>query len=149
MLEMANITIELEIPINASKKNVWQAIIEVDSWWLADFRAIPDSRIKLEPGAGGRLYETGSDGAEGLWYTITGFYPEQSLELVGNLRPEHGGPAISMLKLTLLEKNEVTVLQVSDCLFGCVNPKTQNNIYVGWKQLFSEGLKKVVEMTGA
>ena len=146
MKEMNSVQIELEVSIQAPRARVWGAIInEVGSWWHPDFYAIPGATITLEPRAGGRLYEKNPDGAEGLWYTVTAINPERILELVGHLRPEYGGPATSLLKLSLGEKDGVTKLAITDTLFGSIDENTRKNIGTGWQQLFEEGLKAYLE----
>ncbi len=146
MSDVNAIQVALVVKINASKERVWEVIIqEIGSWWHSDFYAIPDSKILLEPHVGGRLYEKSESGAEGLWYTVTGFYPHSAIEFVGHLRPEFGGPATSLLKLALTEENGVATLQISDALFGAVDENTRKNIDSGWKTLFEEGLKRHVE----
>jgi uncharacterized protein YndB with AHSA1/START domain len=146
MSELTSIKIEIEVNIRQTKQKVWDILTDkMDHWWLPDYKALDDSTVILELGAGGRLYEKTESGAEGLWYTVTNIAPNQSLEFVGHLRPEYGGPATSLLKLSLNGNADQTVLNISDALFGQVNEKTKNSIHSGWKHLFEEGLKKYVE----
>lgn len=146
MSDLKTFQVELEIKINAPQKRVWLAIInDTGKWWLQDFHAIANSEVILEPKVGGRLYEKSKDGSEGLWYMVTGFYPERSIEFTGHLRPEFGGPATTLLKLALTEKNGVTKLQISDSVFGDVDENMHKNIDGGWRQLFEDGLKAYVE----
>lgn len=146
MTDVHSIQIEVEVSINASKERVWDGLVNnIGGWWLKDFYAIPNSKIVLEPRVGGRLYEQNKEGAEGLWYMVTSVYPNQSMEFTGHLRPEYGGPATSLLKLSLSEENGTTKLRISDALFGDVDEKTKGNIEDGWRQLFGDGLKVFVE----
>ncbi len=57
--------IELEIPIEASRERVWNALVDdTGEWWPKDFYVTADPRpITLEAKAGGRLFERGSEGA--------------------------------------------------------------------------------------
>jgi DNA-binding transcriptional ArsR family regulator len=146
MSELTSISIELEIQISKPHEKVWDTLInEIDRWWLPDFHALGDSTVILEAHAGGRLYEKTVSGSEGLWYTVTSVSPNQLLELAGHLRPAYGGPATSLLRLSVEGKDDQTVLIIHDSLFGAVNENTHNSIRSGWKQLFEEGLKKYIE----
>jgi len=146
MPNLNSIQVEVEITINKSKQHVWDAIInETGSWWHKDFYAIENSKIILEAFAGGRLYEKADNGNEGLWYVVSAIYPADSIEFVGHLRPEYGGPATSLLKLSLSENNQVTTLRISDSLFGVVDEANKQSVDSGWKLLFTDGLKKYLE----
>ena len=58
---------DFSISINASRQRVWKGLTEqVGDWWLPDFHMLgPDSLVRLEPRAGGRLYEH-SDAGDGF-----------------------------------------------------------------------------------
>lgn len=143
---MRSIAIKESIEIKAPVAKVWEALIkDIGSWWHSDFYAIPGSEIKLEPHVGGRLFEKAADGSEGLWYSVNGFYPEQSIEMAGFLRPEYGGPSTSLLKLSLEARGDVTVLHIDDAIFGVIGAKTEGSVAAGWRTLFGDGLKKYVE----
>ena len=68
--------------------------------------------------------------------------PEQSLHLVGFMAPEWGGPATTMLELSLEETDSGTVLVVRDALFGQVTESAAKSLEEGWGRLFGEGLKQ-------
>ncbi|KAA3616837.1 MAG: hypothetical protein D8M58_17700 [Calditrichaeota bacterium] len=146
MQVLKNIQINVQIPINKSKREVWDALLnDIESWWHKDFYVLAESQIILEPFAGGRLYEKTIDGSEGLWYTVSSIHKDQTIELFGHLRPEFGGPATSLLKINLSENNGTTVLQIYDSLYGVVDEAKKQSIESGWKLLFTEGLKKYIE----
>ena len=139
-------TVELEILIQASPEAVWDALVhKVDGWWRDDFHAVENSAVILEPRVGGRLYERNDNGEEGLWYTVTGFYPQRKLDLVGHLQPQYGGPATTMLQLSLESGDQGTMLVIKDVLYGSLGPKAFNSIKEGWQLLLGEGLKPFVE----
>jgi len=71
--------------------------------------------------------------------------PGTSLHLVGHIAPDWGGPATSILRLSLHEKGSGTVLRVRDALFGRVDEKSAASQRDGWRQLFGDGLKRHVE----
>ena len=52
---------ELELPIQAKRDVVWEALtVSINEWWLPDFRILgPDSRVELDPVLGGHIAEHG------------------------------------------------------------------------------------------
>lgn len=137
---------EFEIQISAPRDRVWKALTEqVTSWWLPDFQMLgPDSVITLEPHAGGRLYEECGD-ASLLWYHVIAISKGKSLSLAGFCTQDFGGPCTTLLCVKLDEVGGVTTVSVSDGLFGRVSDKQIQSLQSGWKQLFTDGLKAVVE----
>jgi len=149
-LEAASIhQYELEIEIGAPVARVWESLTdEVDAWWLPDFRAAgTDSVVRLDARPGGLLMETLPDGSGLVWYTVQMTQPGKTLYLVGHEAPDWGGPRISMLKLALESRGEGTVLRVSDTRMGRIDPESSATEQ-GWRQLFSDGLKRHVENAG-
>ena len=102
-------------------------------WWRADFHAYEDSVIQLEPHAGGRLYERSSSGAEGIWYTVIAIVPQQTLDLAGHLMPQFGGPATTLLRIKLEEEQGMTIVKISDSIFGRLGESVLNNVKEGWR----------------
>jgi len=137
----------LEIAIQGSREAVWTALTdEVNAWWLPDFHMVgPDSIVRFEPRAGGTLLESKTDGSSLLWYTVQMAMPAESLHLVGHLGPDWGGPATSLLSLTLETRGDETVLRVRDALYGQVTDAGAAQQQDGWRQLFTDGLKAYVE----
>ena len=105
----------------------------------------PDSVVRFEARAGGTLLESKTDGSSLLWYTVQMAMPNDSLHLVGHLGPDWGGPATSLLSLTLEERGDETVLRVRDALYGQVTDAGAAQQQDGWRQLFTDGLKAFVE----
>jgi len=145
--ELRSVRYELEIEIEASREAVWEALTEeTDAWWLPDFHMVgAGSVVTLDARAGGALVEQREGGGSLLWYTVQMCTPGESLHLVGHVAPEWGGPATTMLKLTLEETNGGTVLRVQDALFGQVSDANARSLEEGWGQLFGQGLKPHVE----
>lgn len=138
--------IELKIEINAQRERVWQAIVEeIGQWWRKDFFVYENAKLILEPYPGGRLYEDAGNGAGGLWFTVMNISPPTMLEFYGHLAPQWGGPATTIVRLTLKESGDITTLHVSDALFGCLTENTEKQVSEGWRMLFGEGLKQYVE----
>ena len=138
---------ELQIPIDASKAKVWKALTEeTNAWWLPDFHMVgEDSVVSLQARAGGQLIESKAGGGSLLGYTVHMCDPGQSLHLVGFMAPEWGGPATTMLELSLEETDTGTRLVVRDALFGHVSESTAKSLEEGWGKLFGQGLKEHVE----
>ena len=147
ILETKTLSYELELTIEAAPQRVWQALtLEANSWWLPDFHmAGPDSVVSFEARAGGQLREETAGGASLLWYTVTMCVPERSLDLLGHLSAEFGGPATTMLHLALEEVPEGTRLAISDSIIGHVSEGTVASLSSGWMQLFRDGLKAHAE----
>jgi len=137
----------LEVPIDAGPAAVWKALTdETNAWWLPDFHMVGEqSVVTLEARAGGQLIETQSDGSSLLWYTVQMCLTGTSIHLVGHIAPNWGGPATSMLELTLSGREGGTLLTVRDALFGQVTEKHAASQRDGWHQLFTDGLKTHVE----
>ena len=144
--QATSVQVELEVRINADKTTVWNALInDVGSWWRKDFHAYEHSTIQLEPRAGGRLFETSATGAEGIWYNVIALIPEKVLDMAGHLMPQFGGPATTLLRVSLQEDGDTTVVKISDSIFGRLGDAVLNNVTEGWRLLFEEGLKPYIE----
>ncbi len=143
--------VELEVTIDAAVIDVWKAIIEdTGRWWHKDFFMTRGGhRVTLEPWAGGRVFEEGEDGAALLWYQVIAIDPPLSLNLVGHLAPPYGGPATTMLHLSLEATGTgTTVLRIADAAFGVVDDQWRSSVTAGWQTLFGDGLKTFVESRG-
>jgi len=146
LTQVSSTQVELKIDIKASKQRVWQAITEeIGTWWRKDFYVYENAKLVFEAYPGGRLYEDAGEKGGGVWYTVLNISPPNQLQLVGHLAPQYGGPATTILQLTLEEANGSTTLHVSDALFGRLSNETQSQVSEGWRLLFEEGLKPYVE----
>jgi DNA-binding transcriptional ArsR family regulator/uncharacterized protein YndB with AHSA1/START domain len=141
--------IEMEISIKAKPERVWDALVnETSRWWLKDFYTSPATkRFVIEPHLGGRAYEDCKDGGGQIWYTVIGVHPPKSIMLLGILTPEFGGPAQTILQLTLKAAGKNTTLQLSDTIFGRVGDDKLTQTREGWMMLFDGGLRAFVEST--
>ena len=138
---------EFSIAIDSPRDRVWRGLTDqLGSWWLPDFHMLgTDSKVTLEPHAGGRLFEQNGDNHL-LWYTVLAIQKDESLDLVGYLNAKYGGPATTMLNVTLhAEATNRTVLRISDSLYGRVTDGLVNSLHSGWQMLFNDGLKAFVE----
>ncbi len=140
---------ELEINIAGTRQRVWQAIFEeTNFWWLPDFHQMGgESVVTFDPTPGGKgLVETTDDGGGLLWYSVQMHLPRDfKIYLTGHLAPEWGGPATSLMSIALEEVDGGCLLKISDSFHGNVSEKTIESTSAGWTQLFTEGLKGLVE----
>ncbi len=141
------LTLELEIPIDASREKVWRMLTEeVHQWWPRDFYATSNPKsIRFETKLGGRLYEESVDGGGVTWYTVIAVTPGVSVDLAGHLTTAFGGPSQTLLRLALREEGDRTVLELSDAVVGNVGDRTAATLEEGWRALFETGLKQFVE----
>jgi len=146
-LDVRAVQYELEIVIEADPETVWKALTEeIQAWWLPDFHMVgPDSVVSLEARAGGQLLETSADGGGLLWYTVQMCTSGKSLHLVGHVAPDWSGPATSMLKISLEERDSATLLRFQDAQFGHVTDSNVESLREGWAMLLGVGLKGHVE----
>ncbi len=142
------VTYELEIPIDAPRERVWQALTdETNAWWLPDFHMVdPDSTVTFDIQAGGHLVEHSADGGSLLWMTVHWARPKQfTLYLVGHIAPDWGGPATYNLKFALEETDVGCVLKVTDSHHGHIDDGNIRSLQEGWTTLFTDGLKQFIE----
>ncbi len=146
-LNTSALSYDLAVEISATKTQVWQALTtDVNAWWLPDFHMLgPKSTMSFDVRGGGTLVETRPDGASLLWYTVHMVQPEETLHLTGHIAPDFGGPATTMLRLKLEERDGVTTLLVHDAIYGHIDESAASCLEIGWAQLFGEGLKRFVE----
>jgi hypothetical protein len=144
------VTLTCKVDISAKKQHVWEAMVNaIDSWWLPKHRVAPNSQMMvLEPRAGGRFYEEAPGGGL-LWYTVQMIAPGESIDLYGCLAARFGGPAISLLHISLSETKGVTTVTIEDSLIGGFSDEMGSQTHAGWTELFGEGLKPYVEARAA
>jgi len=146
-LRTAEIALDWEIA--ASPQRLWRAIFDQpETWWPADFRAVAGgATMRFEERLGGQLREEGADGSGVMWYQIVALDPLRSIDLTGQLASRYGGPATSMLHLTLEpgRAEGSTLLKLTDSVFGRLGDGFQASAASGWQQIFGEGLKPYIE----
>ena len=147
ILEASAARIELEVPIEASIDEVWQAVVErPDAWWVSELRCVPgESTVTLDARAGGNLVEKNDSGGSLLWFTVIAVDPPRSINLAGAIAPPFGGPCQAFLLLELVAQDGVTVVKMTNSLHGHVDESTLPDIEGGWKLLLENGLKRLVE----
>jgi uncharacterized protein YndB with AHSA1/START domain len=140
--------IVLEVMIAAPSGRVWQIMLDdLTEWWPRDFLCFKESEnILFEPWAGGRLYEETPDGKQILWWTVNCIRPGKSIEFVGHMTPDYGGPSITMIKMELSEaENDITRFTLTDAVMGRIDDEQEANMTEGWTHLMEHGLKAYVE----
>jgi uncharacterized protein YndB with AHSA1/START domain len=131
--------VRFSIVLAAARPAAWRALTTaIDTWWPADYRATAGpGRMQLEPHLGGRLWETPrADTKSGngvLWYQVIALDEPASLVLSGFLAPPFGGPALSLLRLTLEEGVAgTTTLELHDSIVGRVDAA---QVEAGWRSI--------------
>lgn len=145
MGDMKAIEIKQEYRINAPVKRVWDALVkQTAEWWPRDFISKQARAFIIEPHVGGRAYEDWGDGQGLLWFNVLALDAGRELLLCGQLSPQYGGPATTMVKFTLEQDGDVAVLRLQDNTFGHIGEKLESSLSSGWEYMFN-GFKKYVE----
>lgn len=142
------VTFEVEVDIAARRDWVWACLTQqIGQWWPRDMLAAPASRsMQLELRPGGRLFEDAPDGSGVLWYTVAAITTNQSLTLSGVIAPPFGGPAMSILTISLGDgAGGGTTLRVRDHVIGVVSERQRSVTPEGWNAIFVKGLKPFAE----
>ncbi len=139
--------VAIEITINASIDTVWQAVTsEANAWWRKDFYTSPKTKqFIIEKKLGGKMYEDYGNGEGLVWAEVIAIDSPHAIEFKGNLSAAFGGPAISFLKITLVEEDNATKLSLTDDIFGKVGENVKTSMTEGWELLFGHGLKPYIE----
>jgi uncharacterized protein YndB with AHSA1/START domain len=148
MIDAKVIHSSFEVSIRRSVPDVWRVLVEdINAWWAADFRIFGEgSVVSLDASAGGMLLETNeADGGSLEWFRVQMVSPPNALYLVGNLASDWGGPTISMLKLALEERDQGTLLSVSESFLGKTSESAAKQSIDGWGVLFGDSLKDHAE----
>ena len=146
---LRSVEIALDWEFAVSPQRLWRMLFDApESWWPADFRAGPaGSALRFEDRLGAALREEAPDGGGLVWYQVIAIEPMRSLDLTGQLASRYGGPATSMLHLTLKpgQAEGSTLLKLTDSVFGRLGEGFQANAASGWQSIIGEGLKAFAE----
>ncbi len=138
--------VNLEIPIEAEKEVVWDALVnDIHLWWRKDFSATGSGKIILEPKLGGKMYEDCGEGTGLVWYTVEAIKPMESMLLSGVLGQEWGGPARTLLSLKLEATKSGSKIKIVDSYIGHVTDQAADSFEKGWMTIFGEALKPYAE----
>jgi hypothetical protein len=81
------------------------------------------------------------------WYRVIAIEPLKSMDLCGQLASRYGGPATSLLHLSLetMSDGVETMLQLTDSVLGRVSPQLTDSVTSGWQAILRDGLKRHIE----
>lgn len=147
MAEFNVVRIEQEYDIAAPITRAWDALVkQTAKWWPRDFCTNPKARaFHIEAKMGGRAWEDWGQGEGQQWYQVIGVESPKYLCMLGQISPQFGGPAMTMLTLRLTQRdNRNTLLQLSDYTFGKADDSLRQSTDGGWRVLFG-GFKKFCE----
>ena len=129
----------LELDINCPRAAAWECLLNrMSLWWPKDFLCLEGStEIKLEPWAGGRLYEETAAGGHILWTNVVMIQPNSVLETVGAITPTFGGPSMNFCRMMLEDGEDgKTKFKLVNTVLGNMNPESKGQIEGGWGYLF-------------
>ncbi len=134
-------TMTMEIDIDAPPRRVWQSLTDnIGEWWPADFYTGGEAGSRgfsLEAKPGGRMYEEWSSGGGVLWGTVVAADPEKSLQVIGHVFPDWGGPSEWYGSWTLTQSGSGTALRFSESAVGKVTADGAAKKDEGWRLLWS------------
>ncbi len=134
-------SLSMEIRIEASAAEVWKQLTDnIGAWWPDDFYAggAAGSRsFNLESKPGGRMYEEWDNGGGVLWGNVVSIDPNKSLQVLGVVFPNWGGPNQWYGSWTLTEQDGGTLLTFSETGVGRVSESGVEEKDKGWKFLWA------------
>lgn len=141
-------TVTMEISIAAPRQKVWRALTaDIGKWWPADFYtggADNERDFLIETKPGGRMYEHWDSGGGLLWGTVVNVNPERSLQVLGHVFPDWGGPTEWFGSWTLEESGGTTTLKFSESAIGRLSTESMADKDKGWRFLWAS-LKAHIE----
>lgn len=145
----ANIaTVTLEITIDAPADRVWRTLTErMGDWWPEEFYAggSPGERnVILESRPGGRMLEEWAGGGGVVWGNVITVDPGKTLQVLGHVFPDWGGPTQGYMTWILEESQGKTTLRFSESMLGNVTEASLAEKDKGWAFLW-ETLKAHIE----
>ncbi len=141
-------TVSLEIQINAPADVVWRTLTDrIGDWWPEEFYAggaSGERQFQLDPKPGGLMLESWNGGGGTLWGTVVSAAPARSLQVLGYVFPNWGGPTEWYGSWDLNEADGSTTLRFSESAVGAVSDASMSEKDKGWKFLWNT-LKAHVE----
>ena len=141
------------IEVSCSQGKAFRVFVnEMDSWWpLARFTVSamggqPAQAIRVEPKQGGKIVETGPDGAEHLWGTIKSCEPNDLISMDFHISPP-GEPVESRtlveVRFTALgkERTRVELTQSNWEALGERAADIRGGYNGGWAVIFEQAFK--------
>lgn len=128
----------VELWIEAPVDRVWTKMTaEMSEWWPRDFLCTKAEKIQLELWPGGRLFEETPDGGGIMWGTVYRIDPGSTLEFIGHMTPQFGGPSITMVRMTVeADGDSATKFTMVDSVLGAFAEDTKESLDEGWAYLW-------------
>lgn len=138
------VEVAMDWTVFAFPQTVWQVLTsQIGDWWPVEHRAGPaGAAMTLDPVPGGSLAERTTDGAGIEWYRVIAVEPLKSIDLAGQLASRYGGPATSLLHISLDTGAEdgAVIIRLTDSVFGRVGPSLRASLTSGWEAIIGQGL---------
>jgi uncharacterized protein YndB with AHSA1/START domain len=131
-------TIELDAPL-ARAFDVWTG--HVGRWWPLAHHSISKAEATgcfIEPGVGGRLYETTRSGAEHLWGTVAVWEPPRRLAYSWHPQVDLSQRTMVLVMFTPLGPRR-TRLTLTHSGWQPGQEERRTNYHTGWDGLLADG----------
>ena len=123
---------------------------DMNSWWplgkysVSALRGEVARSMRIEPKQGGKIVETGPDGTEHLWGTVTSYDPHDLFTMdfhMGLPAPE--SPSLVEVRFTALgnERTRVELTQGNWEAYGELASDMRNGYGGGWVDIFEKAYK--------
>lgn len=125
---------------------------EIAQWWPLATHSIGQEKargVQIEPRVGGRVYETGADGAEHEWGRVLEWSPPHRLTMTWH--PGRMAETHQLLELTFTAEGAGTRLSLVHRgweRLGAKAQATRDNYQSGWTQILSQHLARYLASPG-
>jgi len=139
----------IEVPCS-QEKAFTVFVNEMGSWWPLDKRSMsvmhtrkPSKSLRIEPKLGGKIVETGSDGAEYHWGTIRGYDPHDGIRMDFHMGLPAENASLVEVRFTALKKDwtRVQLTQSNWEAFGDLAEMMRGGYGSGWVIIFEQAYK--------
>lgn len=146
-LDIRAIKYAFDVDINAPKEKVWSLLNDDSSSWFPNtYHSSPDTKgYIMEPHVGGRFYEDYGNGNGKMMGFVIGYEAGHRVQLQGSVTPDMGGPATTLLSMTLEEDGDGCRLKIDDSMFGHFPDELAQNREWAFRELFGNYLKTAAE----
>ena len=138
------VNIEQEIQINATVEETYQAILNVNAWWLQRVSDNPNG-LSFEPKVGGRFWEThdGSEESGFLFATVTSIKPNDHVSFTGNMGMPGAGQGNTTFQV-IAQNDGTSIIKHTSQFMGILPDGFEEGMSNGWEYGL-HGLKKFIE----
>lgn len=136
--------IEQEIHVDAPVEKAYEALLDINGWWLHRYSDMPNS-LRLEATVGGRFWETrdGSDKNGILWGWVSSIEPNDHIVFSGNIGMQ-GAILGNVTLCTNPQEDGTTIVTLSHEFIGTVPEGYADGFVTGWQRSLQD-LKKFIE----